>query len=57
MKVHYRFRQTIYHITYVRWVEAGPVPPGKLDDMPIQGAVISLTDDRREHWVEIPFAG
>ncbi len=57
MKVHYRFRQTVYHINYVRWIDSGPIPAGKLDDQPLQGAVLPLTDDRREHRVEIPFAG
>jgi cyclic beta-1,2-glucan synthetase len=56
MKVHYRFRETVYHITYLRWNDSGPVPAGKLDDQALQGAVFPLTDDHREHWVEIPFA-
>jgi cellobiose phosphorylase len=57
MKVHYRFRQTVYHITYTRSTGSGALPAGKLDDQPLEGGVLPLADDRREHWVEIPFVG
>jgi cyclic beta-1,2-glucan synthetase len=57
MKVHYRFRQTVYHITYTRWIESMPPPNGQLDGQPLEGAILPLADDRREHWVEIPFVG
>jgi hypothetical protein len=57
MKVHYRFRQTVYHITYTRRPASEAPYNGQLDGQPLEGAVLPLTDDRREHWVEIPFAG
>jgi len=55
-KVHYRFRQTVYHITYVRSLAGSAVPPAKLDGKDIEGASIPLRDDRQEHLVEFPFA-
>jgi cellobiose phosphorylase len=58
MKVHYRFKQTVYHITYTRWSGAADaVPQGNVDGQPLQGSVLPLTDDHREHWVDIPFSG
>jgi cellobiose phosphorylase len=57
MKVHYRYRQTVYHITYRRWT--GPrseLPAPRLDGEVLPGAAIPLRDDRREHAVEQAFA-
>jgi cellobiose phosphorylase len=57
MKVHYRFRSTVYHITYTRWTDPSePAPAPKLDGQPLPGAVVPLGDDRQEHWVDVPFA-
>jgi cellobiose phosphorylase len=57
MKVHYRYRQTVYHITYTRWKPGGPTPPSAtLDGQPLSGADVPLRDDRREHAVEMTFA-
>jgi cellobiose phosphorylase len=56
MKVHYRFRQTVYHITFTRWTDITSVPPAKLDGQAVTAGLLPLTDDRREHWADIPFA-
>jgi cellobiose phosphorylase len=56
MKVHYRFRQTVYHITYNRWSDvSSPLPATTLDGRPLGGELLPLTDDRRDHWVEMRF--
>jgi cellobiose phosphorylase len=53
-KIHYRYRQTVYHITIDR------LPPDasadhrlSLDGAEIPGTAIALQDDRREHFVEM----
>ncbi|HEX3717310.1 MAG TPA: glucoamylase family protein [Verrucomicrobiae bacterium] len=52
-KVHYRYRQTIYHITINRlvaeWAESNQLV---LDGKELAGKMIPLVDDRREHFVE-----
>jgi cellobiose phosphorylase len=55
--VHYRHRETVYHIAYSRWKEAPPgVPPdATLDGQPVRGGKVPLQNDRREHWVSMPF--
>ncbi len=56
-KVHYRFRQTVYHITFTRWHGgASARPAATLDGQPLAGNVVPLADDRREHSVEFPFS-
>jgi hypothetical protein len=56
MKVHYRYRQTVYHITYTRWTGPRPeLPAPRLDGEVLPGPAIPLRDDRREHAVEQPF--
>jgi len=53
-KIHYRYRQTVYHITFTRLaadaVEANLL---SLDGQELSGETISLQDDRREHAVEM----
>ena len=53
-KVHYRYRETLYHITLRRVGErlarGGHIT---LDGVVIEGAVIPLVDDRRDHQVEV----
>jgi cellobiose phosphorylase len=53
-KVHYRYRQTVYHITITR---AAGASTGEthlaLDGLGISGTTIPLRDDRREHTVEM----
>ena len=56
-KVHYRYRETIYHIT----VRQTPVANNKIsdetsvtiDDVEQQDKTIPLVDDRQEHYVEV----
>jgi len=53
-KIHYRYRQTVYHITVSR---LAPGAAGSsllsLDGQDIPGTAIPLRDDRREHAVEL----
>jgi cellobiose phosphorylase len=52
--VHYRFRQTNYHIRITRLPDA---PPGdslmSLDGQALPGNIIPLLDDHRDHSVEM----
>jgi len=53
-KIHYRYRQTVYHITITRLaadsVDANTL---SLDGQEISGTTIPLRDDRQEHAVEM----
>lgn len=51
--LHYRYRQTLYHIAFVR-VAAGSGESGQLsvDGVAMAGNGVPLVDDRREHRVE-----
>ena len=53
-KIHYRYRQTVYHITITR-LAADSAGPGVLtvDGMEVAGSTLSLRDDQREHAVEL----
>jgi len=53
-KIHYRYRQTIYHITLAR-LGAGTSDPVSLslDGQPLLGNTLPLRDDRLEHAVEM----
>ena len=63
-KIHYRYRETVYHIT-VKHVAAKPDDPIRvtLDGAAVDGAgvdeegrpqgMIPLVDDRREHYVDV----
>ncbi|MBA3960939.1 MAG: cyclic beta 1-2 glucan synthetase [Chthoniobacterales bacterium] len=53
-KIHYRYRQTVYHITLSR-VGDGAIE-STLDGQPLTGNILPLTDDRIEHFVEMRFA-
>jgi len=53
-KIHYRYRQTLYHIVIGRRDgAAGTDGAYLLDRQPLAGASIPLVDDRRDHTVEI----
>jgi cyclic beta-1,2-glucan synthetase len=54
LKLHYRYRDTFYHITLKR-VGAKAVPVGSviMDGIEQPAAAIQLVDDRREHSVEV----
>jgi cellobiose phosphorylase len=53
-KIHYRYRQTIYHITVSRLdAPSDAVNLLRLDGQALSGDAIPLKDDRREHTVEM----
>ncbi|MGI8601775.1 MAG: GH36-type glycosyl hydrolase domain-containing protein [Verrucomicrobiales bacterium] len=53
-KIHYRYRQTVYHITITRLAaDSGDTNLLSLDGQEITGKTIPLRDDRQEHAVEI----
>jgi cyclic beta-1,2-glucan synthetase len=53
-KIHYRYRQTVYHITIRRivadWTGENPL---FLDGNELASRTVPLVDDRREHFVEL----
>jgi cyclic beta-1,2-glucan synthetase len=53
-KIHYRFRQTVYHITISRFVDPSDAPSHlSLDGNELVGNRVPLVDDRQEHTVEM----
>ena len=53
-KIHYRYRQTVYHITISRL--AADAPDGNrlsVDGREISGTTLALSDDRQEHFAEL----
>lgn len=53
-KIHYRYRETVYHITISRLNEAtGETSLLTLDGKKIPGQLLPLVDDQREHHAEI----
>jgi len=53
-KIHYRYRQTVYHITVSRLAsDAAGASLLSLDGQEISGTAIPLRDDRREHVAEL----
>ena len=52
-QVHYRYRQTIYHITVLQTSVADGEPTLTVDGALLPGPAIPLVDDRREHSVEV----
>jgi cellobiose phosphorylase len=53
-KIHYRYRQTVYHITITRLAaDSGDANLLSLDGQEISAKTISLRDDRKEHTVEM----
>ncbi|HXA14917.1 MAG TPA: glycosyl hydrolase family 65 protein, partial [Opitutaceae bacterium] len=53
-KIHYRYRQTVYHITITRLAaDSADTNLLSLDGQEISGATIPLRDDRQEHAVEM----
>jgi cellobiose phosphorylase len=51
-KVHYRFRETVYHITVIQFSE-GSASSVIIDGVEQQDMAISLVDDHMEHNVEV----
>ncbi len=66
-KIHYRYRETFYHITVSRTGAGTPAPlmQATLDGAPLveearEGTAevaIPLVDDRRDHYVEVRLGG
>jgi cellobiose phosphorylase len=56
-KVHYRYRETVYHITILRLPEQGTESSIVLDGVVQAASYISLIDDRKDHHVELRFDG
>ncbi|MFY9326412.1 MAG: glycosyl hydrolase family 65 protein, partial [Georgfuchsia sp.] len=53
-KIHYRYRETFYHITVKRIGEQpGQMIRVTLDGIECDGNIIPLIDDRQEHEVEV----
>jgi cellobiose phosphorylase len=53
-KIHYRYRQTVYHITITRLTaNSADLNTLSLDGKEISGTTISLLDDRHEHAAEM----
>jgi cellobiose phosphorylase len=53
-KVHYRYRQTVYHITISRLAtDAAKANQLFLDDKELVVKTVPLVDDRRDHFVEL----
>jgi cyclic beta-1,2-glucan synthetase len=50
--VHYRYRETVYHITILQMSTVGGMRI-TLDGVPLDGTAIPLVDDRRDHSVEV----
>jgi cellobiose phosphorylase len=55
-KVHYRYRETVYHIAISRAYGVGREACVSVDGVEQSDPVISLVDDRREHSVRITLA-
>jgi cyclic beta-1,2-glucan synthetase len=53
-RLHYRFRETFYHITVSRCKADSEEQPGlRLDGRPLPGSVVHLLDDHHEHHIEL----
>jgi cellobiose phosphorylase len=55
-QIHYRYRQTVYHITVIRLAAGWSGSPRLfLDGKELDPPSLPLADDRREHFVELKF--
>jgi len=57
LTIHYRFRETVYHIHIVQIRAGDDATPGEtrltVDGVEQEGQAIALVDDRREHTVTV----
>jgi cyclic beta-1,2-glucan synthetase len=58
-KMHYRYRETVYHITVLQTPAGNGEMRVSVDGVEQRDKTIPLVDDRKEHWAEvrIPAAG
>jgi cellobiose phosphorylase len=54
-KVHYRFRETVYHITILQSPNGDGEMSVKVDDVSSADKTVPLTNDLQEHFVEVTF--
>lgn len=52
-KMHYRYRETIYHITVQQTLAGSGETSATVDGVEQHDKAISLVDDRQEHSVEV----
>lgn len=52
-KLHYRYRETVYHIAVSRRQVGDTVASMTIDGVPQQDTTITLVDDNREHTIEV----
>jgi cellobiose phosphorylase len=52
-KIHYRYRETIYHIAVARLPVGNSQPVVTVDGIKLENKIISLVDDHRDHRVEV----
>lgn len=53
-KIHYRYQQTVYHITITRLAQDAPASSAlTLDGRQLPGMLIPLCDDHQEHFAEL----
>ncbi|MCX5831643.1 MAG: cyclic beta 1-2 glucan synthetase [Deltaproteobacteria bacterium] len=52
-KMHYRYRETVYHIAVMRTQAGDGATSVTVDGAPQQGATITLVDDHQEHSVDV----
>ena len=55
-KVHYRFRETVYHITILQSPSHDGEMNVTMDGIPRDANTVTLTNDLQEHFVELTFA-
>ncbi|HEX2327759.1 MAG TPA: glucoamylase family protein, partial [Candidatus Angelobacter sp.] len=55
-KVHYRFQETVYHITLLQSSDHEVELNAVIDGIPLEGNKIRLVNDLQEHFVELTFA-
>ncbi|MBN2078600.1 MAG: cyclic beta 1-2 glucan synthetase [Spirochaetes bacterium] len=51
--VHYRYRETVYHITVIKIIDDTGETGLTLNGIPQEGSALPLVDDREEHSVEV----
>jgi cellobiose phosphorylase len=52
-KIHYRYRETVYHITMIH--ASVPGINITVDNAAVKGNTVTLIDDRRDHYVDVEF--